>query len=343
MLSLNEKISFLRKPEAYQGRGSEVTALETHMSWVFLCGDRVYKLKKPTVGPFFDFSTLAAREGNCQEELRLNRRLAPDAYLRVVPLVSLQDGSLAINGQGTVEEWLLEMRRLPEHLMLSQLLKAGAVGDDHLHRLADRLATFYRSAERPAIDPLDHFRMLECQNDINRQVLRHEEFDIDHQAVRHLLNDVDRALHCFREKVVQRINEGRYVEGHGDLRPEHICFSDPMAIFDCLEFDRRLRIIDPFDEIAFLGMECAFLGSPTVGETLFQLLRKRLEDHVSRELKEFYTAFRATMRARMAYSHLLDGTAAFSPAVWEKKTSKYIGLARGALYRCGIAETNYTG
>ncbi|MBP2562456.1 aminoglycoside phosphotransferase family enzyme [Neorhizobium galegae] len=304
------------------------------MSWVFLRGDRVYKLKKPVVRPFIDFSTLAAREFNCHEELRLNRRLAPDTYLRVVPLVSQKDGRLALDGQGTVVEWLLEMRRLPEQFMLDRLIEAGAVTDDHLDKLVDRLAAFYRVAERPAIDPLEHFRMLECENEVNRQILRHAEFDVDHQAIRHLLNDLDCALHRFREEITQRIQEGRYVEGHGDLRPEHICFSQPIAIFDCLEFDRRLRMIDPFDEIAFLGMECAFLGAPAIAETVLQLLQQALTDHVSSGLRSFYTAFRATLRARMCYSHLLDGSAVL-PALWEDRTSRYISLARVALHRCG--------
>lgn len=311
-----------------------MTALETHMSWVFLCGDRAFKLKKPVVRPFIDFSTLAAREFNCREELRLNRRLAPDTYLRVVPLVSQRDGGLALDGEGTVVEWLLEMRRLPEQFMLDRLIKAGAVTDDHLHKLVDALAAFYRVAEHPAIDPLEHLRMLEYQNEINRQMLRHEEFDVDHQAIRHLLDDVDCALHRFREEITHRIQEGRYVEGHGDLRSEHICFSQPIAIFDCLEFDRELRMIDPFDEIAFLGMECAFLGAPAIAETVFELLRQALKDQVSSGLRAFYTAFRATLRARMCYSHLLDGSAVL-PELWEGRTSRYTSLARVALRRCG--------
>ncbi|MEF3130978.1 hypothetical protein OS035_05790 [Rhizobium sp. 268] len=288
------------------------------------------------IGAFLDLSTLAAREFNCREELRLNRRLAPDVYLRVVPLVTRPDGRLSIGGQGTVEEWLLEMRRLPEQLMFDHLIKASAVTTNELADLVGYLAAFYRGAERPALDPLDHFRMFEYQNEINREVLRHEEFDVDHHAVRSLLNDLDRALHRSRDMIKNRIEQGRYVEGHGDLRPEHVCFCNPIAIFDCLEFDRWLRFIDPFDEIAFLGMECAFLGAPDIADTLANLMERKLEDRIPLKLRLLYTAFRGTMRARMSYSHLLDCVRVV-PGLWEAKTSRYLALAQAALHRGGFS------
>ncbi|MBX4963436.1 hypothetical protein [Rhizobium binae] len=336
MLSLDQKVGFLSRQEAYGEGSAPVTALETHMSWVFLCGDRVYKFKKPIVSPFIDFSDLAARELNCKTELRLNRRLAPDVYLRVTPLVSHPDGMLSIDGEGTVEEWLLEMRRLPEKFMLDQLIKSGTHTANDLVRLAERLTAFYRRAEPISLDPLDHFRLLECQNEINREVLRHEEFDIDHQAARNLLNDLDHAFHQLRDPIEQRIKQGRYIEGHGDLRPEHICLCDPLAIFDCLEFDRRLRLIDPFDEIAFLGMECSFLGAPDIADTLYLMMEEKLDDRILPELRFLYTAFRAAMRARMSYSHLLDCVRVV-PGLWEEKTTKYLALAQAALYRGGFA------
>lgn len=111
-VSTAEKVAFLRTPAAYPTHPRRVDVIETHMSWVFLAGDRVYKLKKPVHYPFLDFRTLASREFHCREEVRLNRRLAPHVYLGVVPLTQDHGGALALGGGGEVVDWLVEMRRL---------------------------------------------------------------------------------------------------------------------------------------------------------------------------------------------------------------------------------------
>jgi len=331
LATLNEIVGFLSEPSTYGKPDFPVTVRETHMSFVFLHDDRVYKLKKPVTGPFMNFSTLAAREVNCREEVRLNRRLAPDTYLSVLPVTIGADGSLCLDGCGKAVEWLVEMRRLPDNLMLDRLLRTGAVTPGHMTRLVDRLADFYRTGARPAIDPRDHLRTLECQKDITRETLRHEGFNVDHRAIAHVLNDLDCAFYAAQNAIVQRIESGHYVEGHGDLRPEHICFCDPLVIFDCLEFNPRLRFIDPFDEVAFLAMECAFSGAAGAGETIRSLLQPALADQIPDSLWFFYVAFRATLRARMSYSHLIDGSAK-ETSVWEQKTDRYVSLAQAALY-----------
>ena len=144
-VTLREKLAFLSRPSTFGEPEGGVASIETHMSWVFLAGDRVYKLRKPVRYPFLDFSTLAAREADCHAEIRLNRRLAPDVYLGVVRLTREANGTLALDGAGVVADWLVVMRRLPESAMLDRAIVGGTVTPGQIERVAALLAAFYRS------------------------------------------------------------------------------------------------------------------------------------------------------------------------------------------------------
>ncbi len=325
-VTIEEKLDALRSPAIYGAAAAEVKAVETHMSWVFLVGDEVYKIKKPVHFPFVDFTALEAREHNCREEVRLNRRLAPDVYLGIVALVRRVDGLLALGGPGEAVDWLVRMRRLPAENMLSAVLIAGGADGITADRLTRVLADFYSKAERSPLSPQEHVQCFESQQAQNRQVLCHRDFDVDAQAIRRVLNRIDECLHALRPLIEARVAAGRFVEGHGDLRPEHVCLTEPITIIDCLEFSYLLRLVDPFEEIAFLGMECAFLGVPEIGRELFARLGVALNDTIAPELYQLYSAFRAAMRARMALGHLVYGPAT-NRAAWEHKTDRYIALA----------------
>jgi uncharacterized protein len=141
-VSLAKKVDFLSDPAAYAGVSATVETIETHMSWVFLVGERAFKLKKPVRFAYLDFSTLAAREGNCRAELTLNRRLAPGVYLRVAPLTLTSEGSLKLDGEGEVIDWLVVMRRLPVDRMLDTLIAGHTLDMRAVDRLAEALARF---------------------------------------------------------------------------------------------------------------------------------------------------------------------------------------------------------
>ena len=123
--SLEDKVRALRSVATYPEHPASVETIETHFAWVFLLGERAYKLKKPVNVPGMDLSTLDARRLSCAEELRLNRRLAPDVYLDVVPLVRAADATLRVGGEGAIVDWLVRMRRLPAALMLDRAIAAG--------------------------------------------------------------------------------------------------------------------------------------------------------------------------------------------------------------------------
>lgn len=140
--TLDAKVEALRQPSIYPENPSRVTALETHMSWVFLTDDRAYKLKKPVRYEFLDFSTIEARRHDCEEELRLNWRLAKDVYLDVVPLVADADGNLHLGGDGVAVDWLVKMRRLPAERTLQEAIRNNSYTDDDIARVASLLSRF---------------------------------------------------------------------------------------------------------------------------------------------------------------------------------------------------------
>ena len=327
---LQEKVRFLRTPGAYPHAPATVEANETHMSWVFLAGDLVYKLKKPVRYPFLDFTTLSSREANCREELRLNQRLALDTYLRVVALTKETRGGMALGGAGDVVDWLVVMRRLPADRMLDRMISENRVPPEDLDSLTDVLARFYRGADRVELDPEVYADRFMAQQSENRGVLTQREFGVGQGRILCILDMLDARLRSDRRFLNERARNSRIVEAHGDLRPEHICLTEPIAIFDCLEFSRELRLLDPFDELAFLGMECRLLGNPSLGPGLVARLGLALEDTPPPRLLCLYTAFRAVLRARLSLAHLLDPIPR-EPSKWEPLASRYLALAEEAL------------
>ena len=325
-VSLAEKVAFLSDSAAYAGAGATVETIETHMSWVFLVGERVFKLKKPVRFAYLDFSTLAAREANCRAELTLNRKLAPDVYLRLAPLTRTSDGALKLDGEGEVIDWLVVMRRLPVDRMLDTLIANRALDMKAIDRLAGALAKFYRLAERPVIPPNDYFGRLKAEEDQNREILTCRRFAIDHGRALSLVDRMDSALIDNRPRLEARAAGGFLVDGHGDLKPEHICFQNGVIIFDRLEFSTQLRQVDPVDEIGYLAMECARLGVDWLGPRLLQGVFEALGWPDPGCLFALHFARRGLLRARLALSHLLDPTPR-QPERWEPLAVEYLALA----------------
>jgi uncharacterized protein len=330
-VSTVEKVAFLGTPAAYPYRPLRVDVKETHMSWVFIAGDRVYKLKKPVRYPFLDFRTLAAREANCREEVRLNRRLAPHVYVGVVPLTKEHDGLLALAGRGEVVDWLVEMRRLPEELMLDRAILEHTIerdrGDRRIDAVADLLITFYRACPPADLSPPSYVQQFAREHAITEAVLSDPRFSLDRAQVGYALDRVRRGLKEDAAILEDRVKHGRIVEGHGDLRPEHICLSDPPVIIDCLEFSRAFRLVDPFDELTFLALECERLDAAWIGERLIERCADGLRDQPLPRLLEFYWTYRACLRARLALAHLLEPDPR-EPWKWVPLANRYLELAQ---------------
>ncbi|MCV2865065.1 hypothetical protein [Defluviimonas sp. WL0075] len=315
---------------ALRDRGTPAEEVrETNMAWVFLTRDAVFKAKKPVRSALSDCRSLRARRDACNEELRLNRRLAPDVYLGLSRLTRLQGGSFAIDGDGATAEWLVHMRRLEAARFLDQAIRSGDATPGEIAAAADRLTRFHAGAARP---PIGHFRYLGRY--------RHEI-----QELRHLLNEppfqefaphLDRLAELLDQfladdigLILSRLDDGHVVDGHGDLRPEHVWLGPPVLIIDCLEGSADHRALDPYEEYATLAMECAALGARGVQEVLFERAAMVLGPVPPPRLIAFYTVFRATLRTRQALAHLLDPTPR-TPEKWVPQAARYLALAEEA-------------
>lgn len=329
-VSLDAKLACLSHTDAYPEPTQAVERIDTHLSHVFLTDGFVYKLKKPVRRRFVDLSTLRARRLNCVEEVRLNRRLAPDVYLGVVPLVAA-DGTLRLREadacEGQVVEWLVRMRRLPSALMLDVAIRAGTVDGARLEEAAQVLARFYRDARPIAITPRAwraHQRRLLLEN---ARDLAAPRLGLD----RAVLDRVVAAQAGFLERHASlldaRAASGRIVEGHGDLRPEHVCLSRPPVFIDCLEFDPALRTVDPVDELGYLALECDMLGAPDVGRIFLRSYQGVTGDDPPAALRCFHRVQRALLRAWLAASHLDDPLSDAQRARWTAAAACYLSAA----------------
>jgi aminoglycoside phosphotransferase family enzyme len=323
--SLAEKVAFLGRAEAYSHAVGEVTRKETHMSWVFLAGDRVYKLKKPVRFPYLDFSTLPRREAACRAEFSLNRRLAPDVYVGVMPLIASREG-LSLEGNGRTADWLVVMRRLDERWALEQIMREGRLETPQLDRLIAKLVQFYCHARPVLLSPAVQLATWPSNLGLNRHVLLNPRFDLPTWLIRR----IDRALQRFiverRDVLEARVRHRRIVDGHGDLRPEHIWIDHQVRVIDCLEFNARLRAVDRLDEIAFLTLECERLGAAWAGQYIRKGIEQGLHEASPPGLFHFYRAYRATLRARLAIAHLLEPQPR-TPERWPRVARTYLDIA----------------
>ena len=322
---LDAKVAFLSQPGAYPEYSGEVTCRETHMSWVFLTYDRAYKLKKPVRFPYLDFSTLARRAAACRAEIALNRRLAPQVYLGAVPL-TLSATGLCIGGSGETVDWLVVMRRLEDFSMLDRTIMEHRLRTWQIDRLVTALVQFYRSAAPVNISPRMHLIAWERSLQVNKRVLLDPRLPMPAGLIRRIDRAQRRFLALRGSLLANRVRARRIVDGHGDLRPEHICLGDPPCIIDCLEFNAALRAADPFDEIAFLDLECERLGSRWAGRYIRRRIAAALRDGPADELFAFYRCYRATLRARLAIAHLLEPSPR-TPEKWPALARVYLQIA----------------
>jgi len=323
------KVAFLRQPASYPDASPSVDVVETHMSWVFLTDRFVYKLKKPVRLPFLDFSTIERRKHFCEEEVRLNRRLAPGVYLGTVPMTREAGGALSLGGSGPAIDWLVKMRRLSSDRMLDRAIRQGTVTDREVEPLGRKLAEFYRAAAPIKITPSEYRTRLERSVTDNLAALREAAGILPQQDVERVHQAQLGLLHRAPSPIEARAAEGRIVEAHGDLRPEHVFLGPDPQIIDCLEFNFEFRCLDPVDELAFLAMECEMLGAPLIGAAVLESYRSATGDCPPQPVINFYKSYRACLRSKLAFWHLRDPSVR-EPARWPKQALEYFKLA--ALY-----------
>ena len=324
--SLEDKVAFLRQPQAYPDEAPEIIAVQTHMSWVFLAGQIACKLKKPVRYNSLDFRSRESRHHSCEEEVRLNRRLAPEVYLGTVPLTEEADGILALDGIGEPVDWLVKMRRLPEGRMLDRAIRGGTVKTRELRIVAGLLAKFFANAVPVAMPPPEYRRRLANAVTGYRRTLADPSWGLPARSIQMVTATLRKVLMGQAPLFDRRVRRGRIREGHGDLRADHVYLGPKAAVIDCLEFNRDFRIQDSADELSFLAIECEVLGAPGAGKAILETCCDRLGDQPSPDLIAFYKVLRAMMRARLAVLHLADGSPG-EPGHWRGRAKTYLALA----------------
>jgi aminoglycoside phosphotransferase family enzyme len=237
-----------------------------------------------------------------------------------------RQGGLALEGEGVPVEWLVKMRRLPRRRMLDFAIASGSVDAAGLEAVAQLLATFYRQAAPVVVTPAAYRRRFQEEIAADAHALAEPRYGLPADAIARTAAGQHRFLERWPELLDVRASAARIVEGHGDLRPEHVCLGPPPVIIDCVEFNRDFRILDPADELAYLGLECERLGAEGIGTTVLARYGALTGDHPPEALVRFYKSVRALLRAKLAAWHLDDRTVAY-PSQWFNRARAYLALA----------------
>jgi len=299
-------VEALMRPEAYDHEVGEVGLVQTHISFVFLAGDYVYKVKKAVNLGFLDFTTLEKRRFFCERELELNRRLCGDMYVEVVP-INRSDG-IRVKGEGETVEYAVKMRRMPEERMMSRLLEGGEVDEGVIDEIARIVADFHSKAETSGeISRFGSLRVIganwrenfeQTREFIGRTITPHE-----FELVREKVNGFMKArVRLFEERAA----EGRIRDCHGDIHSGNIFVADRIYIFDAIEFNERFRYSDVASEVAFLAMDLDFKGRADLSTFLVERYVEYSGDRGLTELLPFYKCYRAYVRGKVASFRLND-------------------------------------
>ncbi|MCI0746062.1 MAG: AAA family ATPase [Verrucomicrobia subdivision 3 bacterium] len=323
-------LPFLLNPNSYPHRPRSVRLVQTHASFVFIVPPLVYKMKKAVNFGFLNFSTLERRRHFCAREVELNSRLCPTMYLGVVPISLGAHGYRFGEGEHTIE-YAVKMRKLSDRYFLDKIIRRRIVEPAELDKVVATLAEFYRGQHLgPEIIEWGEVERLRISTDENfRQT---EEF-----VGRTLSAAAFQTLRFFTDEFYAhgeplfhwRVKEGRIRDCHGDLHLEHIHLAPKaLNIFDCIEFNDRLRYIDVANDVAFLAMDLDFEHQPGLARHFIEAIVKALNDNGMRQLIDFYKCYRAYVRGKVESLHSIAQAAAESErSVSATRAQRYFRLA----------------
>jgi aminoglycoside phosphotransferase family enzyme/predicted kinase len=299
-MDLDRLVGRLSDPAFYPEPTRDVEVIQTHISYIFLTDRYAYKVKKPVDFGFLDYTTLGRRLECCEREVALNGRLCPDTYLGVVALHE-RDGELSISGPGDVVEYAVKMRRLPDDRMLRRVLARGE-GDDALFaRIAGIVASFHaREALPPSDAATKGLAGVKRNCDENfAQTERYVGTLVPVATFDFIRTSAELFMQRHAALFERRVGRGRIVDGHGDLHLDSICATDPIRIFDCIEFNERFRIQDVAEEVAFLAMDLEFHGYAPFARAFVAAYVEASGDTELLELLAFFESYRAYVRAKV--------------------------------------------
>lgn len=323
-------VEAMTKPGFYPHRPPEVETLQTHISFIFLAGDYVYKVKKAVDFGFLDFTSLEKRKHFCEEELRLNRRLAPDFYLDVVEIAEDTGGNINLEPRGRIIEYAVRMRRLPADRMLKKLLSEGRFSPPDMEKIARKVSDFHRQADTGGrIDENGAPAVIRHNQDENfEQTEKYIGTTIPGETYRFIQSFINGFMDRHRPLFERRVREHRIRDCHGDLHIEHICLVDGVVIFDCIEFNERFRFGDAAAEVAFLAMDLDFNGYPDHATAFVDAYVHHSADIELVKLLNFYRAYYAYVRGKVISFRLDDrGIGERDREAAKELASRYFDLA----------------
>jgi aminoglycoside phosphotransferase family enzyme/predicted kinase len=300
-ITQEQLLDFLLAPASYPHQPAEARLVQTHMSFVIIVSPYVYKVKKPINLGFVDFSTLEKRRYFTEQELVLNRRLCAETYLEVVP-VSLLAGQLVFGAGEEVVEYAVKMREMDARYFLPHLLEHDEVAAEDMHRIARKLADFYAqqtpSAEIARWGKLEHVKISTDEN------FAQTEEAIGQTLTRPMFEGIRAYTNSFyarhQQLFAQRVQENRILDCHGDLHAEHIHLTpQDVCIYDCIEFNERLRYIDVANDVAFLAMDLDHMSRSDLAQVFVSQMARLLDDSDMLRLMDFYKCYRAYVRGKV--------------------------------------------
>jgi aminoglycoside phosphotransferase family enzyme/predicted kinase len=301
MSQLPEVAQALLDPEIYPDKTTKVEMMQTQMSFIFLTGKFVYKLRKAVNLGYLDYTTLEKRHFFSQQEVILNRRLSPEVYLGVIP-VTKDQSRISLNGSGEIIDYVVKMLYLPQNRMMNVLLDRNRVTGDMVEQVAQKLVSFHAEAATNAdISSFGKIEAVKFNTDENfsqtekyfEAAITKEQFTIIKEYTNNLL--IDKA-NIFK----QRAASGKIRDCHGDLHSQHICFTNAISIFDCIEFNDRFRYCDVASEIAFLAMDMDHYGRADLSRSFTNAYINISRDEQIKEVLKFYKCYRACVRGKVA-------------------------------------------
>ncbi|GAB6063691.1 bifunctional aminoglycoside phosphotransferase/ATP-binding protein [Deferrisoma palaeochoriense] len=328
-MDLEALIRALSSPEAYPHPCRRVEVRQTHISAVFLAGAYAYKIKKPLDLGFLDFSTPERRAHFCREEVRLNRRMAPEVYLGVVP-VTLDRGRARVDGEGEPVEWAVWMRRLPERATLLRRLDRGEVGMGEIGSFGTFLARFHARAEAgPHVARFGRAAVVGRNARENfEQTAGHRGITVSDGVFERVRRVTEHGLSALSPLMDDRAARGVPRDTHGDLHLDHVYWFPRRAperrwvVVDCIEFNERFRYADPVADAAFLSMDLTFQGRRDLARGFEEAYLVAAEDPEGAGLFPWYVAYRACVRAKV------EGFAALEPEVSPDERNRALASAR---------------
>jgi hypothetical protein len=295
------------RPGAYAHEAEDISLVQTHISYVFLTPEFVYKIKKPVDFGFLDFSTLEKRRFFCNEEVRLNSRLAPELYLGVVE-VRVDGGVFKVGDEGTpragvVVEYAVKMRRIPEGILLDEMIRQGRASTETVARVARAIAAFHSKAEvvrsEDKVDTII-FNIMDNFNRIETFVGDEETSTISPERLESVRGFTQKFIAAHRGLLEERLRAGFIKDCHGDIHVDHVMVTEKVEIFDCIEFSERLRVCDTVADAGFLSMDLEYLGRGDLARAFEDAYKEASKDKASAELWRFYKCYRAVVRGKVA-------------------------------------------